>query len=175
MHNNFPEGYIQIYTGGGKGKTTAAIGVTMRATASDMSVFFGQFMKNTPSSEHIIFDAYPSITYRQFGTGCFVCGRPGREDAKLAEAGWQTCKDAILSGAYDLVVMDELCVTLWFGLLNEAEVIETLKNKPKQTEVILTGRNASEGLIGIAHLVTEMQEIKHYFQIGVPARKGIEE
>ena len=175
-HNLFKTGYIQIYTGNGKGKTTAAIGVTMRAAASGMKVFFGQFMKNTPSSEHIIFADYPhSITLMQFGTGTFVRCSPGAEDYEKAAAGWEHCKKALQSGEYNLVVLDELNTTLKLGLLPVAEIAETIRRKPEQTEVIITGRYATEEIMNIADLITEMKEIRHYFSKGVGARKGIEE
>ena len=175
-HNFFKTGYIQVYTGNGKGKTTASIGVVMRAAASGMKIFFGQFMKNTPSAEHIIFAGYPqSITFEQFGTGRFVMGKPGAEDYEKAAAGWQRCKTALQSGDYDLVVLDELNTALKLELLPIAEVIDVLSRKPEQPEVIITGRYAPEEIINIAGLVTEMNEIKHYFKQGVNARKGIEE
>ncbi len=172
----FETGYIQVYTGNGKGKTTAAIGVTMRAIASGMKVFFGQFMKNTPSAEHKIFADYPqSVMLMQFGTGRFVRGKPEKEDYAKAAAGWEHCKKAIQSGEYDLVVLDELNTALGLGLLFAAEVTGVLRHKHKQTEIIITGRYAPEEIVNIADLVTEMKEIKHYFTQGVGARKGIEE
>ena len=175
-HNLFRTGYIQVYTGNGKGKTTAAIGVTMRAVASGMKVFFGQFMKNTPSSEHVIFADYPqSVTLMQFGTGTFVRGNPGAEDYEKAAAGWKHCKKALQSGDYDLVVLAELNTTLKLELLSAAEVTETIRRKSERTEVIITGRYAPEEVINIADLVTETKEIRHYFSKGVGARKGIEE
>jgi cob(I)alamin adenosyltransferase len=175
-HNHFQTGYIQVYTGNGKGKTTAAVGVSVRAVASGMKVFFGQFMKNTPSSEHIIFAAYPQyVNLMQFGSGKFVRGKPDAEDFEKAAAGWGHCKNALQSGLYDLVALDELNTALKFGLLPVEEVVETLRLKPAQTEVIITGRGAPEEIINIADLVTEMKEVKHYFMKGVGARRGIEE
>ena len=175
-HNLFKTGYIQVYTGNGKGKTTASIGTAMRAIASGMKVFFGQFMKNTPSAEHIIFADYPqSITFEQFGTGKFVMGNPSKEDYERAQTGWQRCKTALQSGGYDLVVLDELNTTLKLDLLPIEEVTDILRRKPEQLEVIITGRYAPEAIINIADLVTEMNEVKHYFTKGVGARKGIEE
>lgn len=176
MHDNFDKGYVQVYTGSGKGKTTAAIGVTMRAAASGMKVFFGQFMKNTFSSEHKIFADYSSlIRHEQFGTGCFVMGKPGEEDRKLAERGFELCKSAVLGGEYDLVVMDELNLVTSLGLISIEAVLELLDAKSSQLEIIITGRNADKRIIERADLVTEMQEVKHYYSIGVVARKGIEE
>ena len=175
-HNLFEIGYIQVYTGNGKGKTTAAIGVTMRAAASKMKVFFGQFMKNTFSSEHIVFSAYSQyITFEQFGAGGFIRGKPSTEDYEKAAAGWQRCKTVLQSGDYDLTVLDELNTALKFGLLPVSEVVDCLCRKSKQMEVIITGRYAPEEIINIADLVTEVKEVKHYFTQGVGARKGIEE
>ena len=175
-HTNFEKGYVQIYTGNGKGKTTAAIGLSVRAISRNMRVFFGQFMKNTYSAEQKIFADYPeNIVLKQFGTGQFVRGKPSEEDFMRAEAGWMTCKAAIESGEYDLVVMDELNVVLSLGLLPIEDVLRTVNGKAPQLEIVITGRNAPEALIEAAQLVTEMREIKHYYKIGVPARKGIEE
>ena len=175
MHNLFAEGYIQIYTGDGKGKTTAAIGVSVRALASGLSVFFGQFMKSRPSAEHTFFEQFSAIDLHCFGTGRFTRGKPSEEDIKRAGEGWNICRKAIQSKKYDLIVLDELNVALFMGLLEIDSVIEALRQKPEQTEIIITGRRAPEKLVEIADLVTEMREIKHYYTKGVPARKGIEE
>ena len=175
MHNLFEEGYIQIYTGDGKGKTTAAIGVSVRALASGLSVFFGQFMKSRLAAEHTFFEQFPAIDLHRFGTGRFTRGKPSQQDVDKALEGWSICKEAIISDKYDLIVLDELNVALFMGLLEIDPIIEILKQKPRQTEIIITGRRAPEKLIEIADLVTEMLEIKHYYTKGVPARKGIEE
>ena len=166
---------IHVYTGNGKGKTTAAIGVTMRAVANRMSVYFGQFMKQGFSSEHKIFADYPElITLQQFGTGKFVMDNPSTEDYEKAVSGWKSCLEAINSKRYDLVVMDELNLVLNSELIPVGDVLGVLANKPKQLEIIITGRYAKEEIINAADLVTEMKEIKHYHQKGQPARIGIE-
>jgi cob(I)alamin adenosyltransferase len=170
------KGYIHVYTGDGKGKTTAAVGVVMRAVAKNMSVYFGQFMKLNRSSEHIIFADYPElITLEQFGTGKFVNGKPSAEDYEKAAYGWNSCIEAINSGRYDLVVMDELNLALNLELVPIDDVLDVLASKPKQLEVIITGRYAKKEIIDAADLVTEMKEIKHYYKKGQPARLGIEE
>ncbi|GAB7140471.1 cob(I)yrinic acid a,c-diamide adenosyltransferase [Deferribacterales bacterium RsTz2092] len=175
MHDNFDKGYAQIYTGDGKGKTTAAIGVTIRALGAGMKVFFCQFMKNNFSSEQPVFDKYKDqLTLKQFGTGKFVFGKPSNEEVLAAKEGFQLAKDAVNSGNYDLVVLDELNVAVSIGIVAEKDVLELIKNKPQRVEMILTGRGATDALKEAVHLVTEMREIKHYYKIGVPARIGIE-
>jgi cob(I)alamin adenosyltransferase len=169
------KGYIQIYTGNGKGKTTASIGLSMRALGSGMRVFFGQFMKKGYSAEQAVFGAYPELaTLRQYGSGKFIMGAPSEEDIALAQNGWQEGIAAFTSGDYDVVVLDELNSAIALGLVSLDEVLEALQKKAEGTEVIITGRSAPQALMDVAHLVTEMREIKHYYKIGVPARKGIE-
>jgi cob(I)alamin adenosyltransferase len=170
------KGYIQVYTGDGKGKTTAAIGVAIRALGSGMKVFFGQFLKRRSSSEHKIFADYPNgIKLVQFGTDQFVMGEPSELDIECARSGLELSRKAIQSGYYNLAVLDELNVAVNMGLINVESVTDLLKSKPEQVEIIITGRNAPPELIEIAHLVTEMKEVKHYYKIGVGARVGIEE
>lgn len=170
------KGYIQIYTGGGKGKTTAAIGVAIRSIAAGMRVFFGQFMKKGYSSEQGVFSAYPNnITLRQYGSGKFIMGEPSAEDIRLAQNGWAECKAAITGGEYDVIIMDEMNTAVNMGLVELGELLEQLAGKPGNVEIIITGRNAPQKLIDAADLVTEMREIKHYYTQGVQARVGIEE
>jgi cob(I)alamin adenosyltransferase len=172
----FEKGYIQIYTGNGKGKTTASVGVAIRAIGCGMKVFFGQFLKRRPSSEHKIFADYPnSVKLVQFGTEQFVIGEPSALDIECAQSGLELSRKAIASGYYNLVVLDELNVAISMGLLKVQNVVEILKNKPEHVEIIITGRNAPQELVELAHLVSEVKEVKHYYKIGVPARVGIEE
>jgi cob(I)alamin adenosyltransferase len=166
---------IQVYTGNGKGKTTAAIGVTMRTVGIGGKVFFGQFMKQGEYAEHKIFAQYAlQITHKQFGSGKFVMGKPSEEDRALAMQGWQACLEAIDSGRYNLVVMDELNLVINLELVPIDDVLRAITDKKDQLEMIITGRNAHEGVVAAADLVTEMREVKHYYQQGVQARKGIE-
>lgn len=168
------KGYIQVYTGNGKGKTTASIGVSLRMLCNDGKVFMGEFMKGQGSSEMKAMDKFPNYTVEQFGLPKFVTGKASEEDIALAKKGFERMKEVLLSGEYDLVVFDEINSTIYYEMLTPEEVIELLKQKPEKTEVILTGRNAHEKIIEFADLVTEMREIKHYYNDGVMARTGIE-
>lgn len=153
------------------------MGLALRAAGHDMKTFIGQFLKGQSYGELKSIDMLgPMITIKQFGRKDFihVSDNPDKQDIQLARDGLKTCKTAMLSGEYDIIILDEINVTLHFKLLEEQEVYEFLDNKPKPVEVILTGRLASESLIKRADLVTEMKNIKHYFDSGVNARIGIE-
>jgi cob(I)alamin adenosyltransferase len=172
----FNKGYIQIYTGNGKGKTTAAVGTAIRALGAGLNIYFCQFMKKTPTSEQLVFERYrDNITFEQFGSSQFITGEPSEADREIAAAGLATVKKAFKSNKYNLIIMDELNVALFLNLISIYEIIELLKEKPDNMEVIITGRNAPDKLIEIADLVSEIKEVKHYFHKGVQARKGIEE
>lgn len=169
------KGYIQIYTGNGKGKTTAAIGLTLRAVGAGMKVFFAQFVKGQIYSEIKALGQYvPSVTVRQYGLDCFIVKQPTQEDIDIARKGLQEITEVIISGQYDVVVLDEANIAIFYSLFSANELIDVLKRKPVETEIIITGRYAVPELIEIADLVTEMQEIKHYYSKGVKARVGIE-
>jgi cob(I)alamin adenosyltransferase len=140
-----------------------------------MNIYFCQFLKDKDSGEHKIFADYPnSIKVERFGTGKFVMGKPSEEEYTAAAIGWKCLQDAILSGTYDLVVADELNVAASLGLVKLDEIVTMIANRPAHTELIITGRGAAEEIIALADLVTEMKEIKHYFNKGVQARRGIE-
>lgn len=168
------KGYVQVYTGDGKGKTSASIGVSLRMLCNGGKVFMGEFMKGQGSSEMKAMEKFPNYTVEQFGLPKFVMGEPSEDDILLAKKGFERMKEVLLSGEYDLVVFDEINSTIFYKMLSPEELIDLLKRKPEKTEVILTGRNANEKIIEFADLVTEMKEIKHYYQKGVLARKGIE-
>lgn len=172
------EGRIQVYTGCGKGKTTAAIGLAVRAACSGMSVFFGQFMKGRDYSELCLQDRFPDeIRMEQFGTPRLICKgeKPRSEDLKKVSQGLARLREAMLSGDYDLVVADEINVTVHMGLLNEEKVLSLIRARPSDVELVLTGRYAPDSFIEAADLVTDMKEIKHYYRtMGLRARKGIE-
>ncbi len=168
------KGYIQVYTGNGKGKTTAALGITLRALCAGNKVFFGQFMKGQDYSELKAVSYFDKLTMKQFGTPSFVCGEASKEDIEQAQEGLAVMKAALWSGRYDMVVFDEINTALFFHLVDIKEVLKILDGKPENTEVILTGRYAPQEIIDRADLVTEMKEIKHYYNAGVPARVGIE-
>jgi len=171
------KGYIQVYTGNGKGKTTAALGLALRAAGYGRRVYFGQFLKGQNYGELIsVRKLAPLITIEQFGRKGFihVTENPDDEDIARAKKGLQTCLKAMLSRKYSIIVFDEINVALRFHLLSEKEVHDVLDQKPEEVEVVLTGRYAPPSLIKRADLVTEMKEKKHYYAKGVRARLGIE-
>lgn len=168
------KGYIQLYTGNGKGKTTAALGISLRSLCAGKKVFFGQFMKGQDYSELKAVDYFENFKMEQFGTPSFISGKPSLEDVENAQAGLERMKEVVLSNDYDMVVFDEINTALFFGLLESEQVLDVLNLKPEGTEIILTGRYAPEEIIEKADLVTEMKEIKHYYNKGVEARVGIE-
>ncbi len=170
------KGYVQVYTGDGKGKTTAALGLAFRALGSGLRVFMGQFMKGQSYGELKTARKFgDQFVIEQYGKPTFVhVDNPTDEDIQLAQRGLERLREAVLGGAYDIVIMDEVNVALYFGLVTVQEVLEILDAKPTHVEVVCTGRNAPPELIERADLVTEMREIKHYYTQGVSARKGIE-
>jgi len=167
------KGYIQVYTGDGKGKTTAAIGLAVRAACAGLKVFVGQFLKGMESSEVKIREFLP-IEIVLYGNGKFVRDPADPEHRRLAQEGLRDAKERLSSGKYDLVVLDEFNVAIHLGLLSREEVEDLLDSKPEHVELVITGRYAPNWLIERADLVTEMREVKHYFQRGVTARRGIE-
>ncbi|AKI97663.1 cob(I)yrinic acid a,c-diamide adenosyltransferase [Kosmotoga pacifica] len=167
-------GYVHVYTGNGKGKTTAALGLALRAVCAGKRVFFGQFVKGMDYSELKAVDFLPNFVIEQFGRGCFIHGKPGDEDIKAAKNGLGKLKKILEEGNFDLVVMDEVNIALYFELITSSEVIEAVNNRAEHVEVVLTGRYAPQEVIDLADLVTEMKEVKHYYQKGVEAREGIE-
>lgn len=169
------KGYIHVYTGNGKGKTTAALGLALRAYGAGKKVFFGQFIKGKPYSEIIAIQKYlKGIEIRQYGLDCFIYKEPDKKDIEAARKGLGEMKSIILSGNYDIVVMDELNIALYYNLFELKEVVELIQNKPDHVELVITGRYACKEIIELADLVTEMKEIKHYYSEGVEAREGIE-
>ncbi|MDO5718963.1 MAG: cob(I)yrinic acid a,c-diamide adenosyltransferase [Tissierellia bacterium] len=166
--------YVQIYTGNGKGKTTAALGISLRSVCAGRRVFFGQFIKGMDYSELKAPDFLPGFELKQFGRDCFIRNNPTKEDIAMAKNGFEEIKSKIMSEEYDLVVMDELNIAIFFELIEVEEVLELIDKKPEKVELIITGRYAPKELIEAADLVTEMKEIKHYYTAGVPARIGIE-
>lgn len=169
------KGYVQVYTGNGKGKTTAAFGVAVRMLGAGYRVFIGQFLKKGLYSELKGFKRWgDSVSIEQFGSGRFVGKDATVKDRKLAEEGLERCWKAIRSGKYDLVILDELNAALSLGIIKFDTVRRLLHEKPDNVELILTGRGAPPELINEADLVTEMVEIKHYYGSNVSARTGIE-
>ncbi len=170
-------GRLQLYTGNGKGKTTASIGLAVRAACSGMKVFIGQFMKGQDYSELCLPERFPEITMKQFGTPDFVLPgeKPSLRDISLAEKGLALVSEAMLSGNYDMIIADEICVSAHLGLLSEEQLLELAAGRPDNIEVVFTGRYACDSVIDAADLVTEMMEIKHYYSTEkLSARPGIE-
>ncbi|WIF95333.1 cob(I)yrinic acid a,c-diamide adenosyltransferase [Caminicella sporogenes] len=168
------KGYIHVYTGNGKGKTTAAFGLALRAACAGKKVYIGQFVKGMKYSEVKVQEYIPTIEIEQLGRDCFIYREPEKEDIEAARKGLEKCKKIVEKGKYDVVVLDEINIALYFKLFTLEQVLDMLKNKAEHVEVILTGRYAPKEIIDIADLVTEMKEIKHYYTKGVQARKGIE-
>jgi cob(I)alamin adenosyltransferase len=168
-------GYVQVYTGDGKGKTTAALGLALRASGHGMRTYIGQFMKGQDYGELHTLREHPYITIEQYGDPrCIRREEITPEHVAQARQGLERARKVMLSGQYDIIVLDEVNVAIWFGLLSVDDVLAFLDQRPEHIEVILTGRHAPQELIERADLVTEMQEVKHYYQRGVTARKGIE-
>lgn len=169
------QGQIHLYTGNGKGKTTAAMGLSIRAIGAGKKVFFAQFVKSQIYSEISFCNKHlPNFKSQQYGQDCFIYRDPSQEDIDAAQAGLKAVTTIIDSGEYDMVVLDEVNIALYYKFFSVEELIEIVKNKPAPTEIVLTGRYAPPELIAIADLVTEMKEVKHYYQQGVKAREGIE-
>jgi len=171
-------GTVQVYTGNGKGKTTAALGMALRAAGWGMRTYVGQFMKGQHYGE---LDAIRErlgdlITIEQFGKKSFmhVGRKPSKRDLALARKALEGCRRAMLSGAYALVVLDEVNVAVFFKLIDERDVLDLLDARPADVEVVLTGRYAPQSFMDRADLVTEMREVKHYYAAGIEARSGIE-
>jgi cob(I)alamin adenosyltransferase len=172
-----PQGMVQVYTGSGKGKTTAALGLACRAVGHGYKVFIIQFMKgNIEYGEmEIARKLAPYLTIRQMGRECFVNPEnPDPEDIRLAHEALTLARDVIMSGEYDIVILDEINVAVHFRLISKEEVLSLINERPSNLELILTGRYANREIIERADLVTEMVEVKHYYQKGVQSRVGIE-
>ena len=170
------DGQVQLYTGDGKGKTTAAVGQTLRALEEGMAVLFVQFMKSVPTGEVEMLRRCGGERVRilRRWDDSFIIGEASEKQVELGRSLWQDTLDTLKNGSWDLLVLDEICVALHYRLVEEERVLEFLRNRPETLEVVLTGRDASEKLVDAADLVTEMRKIKHYYDRGVEARKGIE-
>jgi cob(I)alamin adenosyltransferase len=169
------KGYIHIYTGNGKGKTTAAFGLALRAVGAGKRIFIAQFVKGQPYSEIEAVNLFlPAITIKQYGRGCFIYNKPTAKDIEAAINGLDEVSRIIAEGDFDVVILDEACIAIYYNLFTSNDLIETLKTKPEPMEIIITGRYATAELLEFADLVTEMKEVKHYYTTGIEARKGIE-
>ncbi len=167
-------GYIHVYTGNGKGKTTAAFGLAMRAAGREKKVIIIQFMKPDKGYGEQVSARKLGIEIYPFGTDRFVSKKnPQKEDIEKANKALEFAKEK-LKEIYDVMILDEINVALDFNLIKLEDVLSLLDSLPEKTELILTGRYAKDEIIKRAHLVTEMHEVKHYYKIGVMAREGIE-
>lgn len=165
---------IQVYTGNGKGKTTAALGLALRAVGAGLKVYVGQFIKGRDYSELNSLRKFKNIKVEQFGRECFIKRKIHKKDVELAKKGLGKIKKIISKGVYDMVILDEINAALNLNLLELKDIVALIKNAPKKIELILTGRYAHPEIIKLADLVSEIKEIKHYFKKGIKARKGIE-
>lgn len=173
---NMRRGYIQVYTGHGKGKTTAAFGLALRAAGAGMKVFIAQFVKKRKCSEHrIIMEKLKGfITITQYGKGFFLKRKPTMSDIKAAQDGLIEIRKIIQSKEYDIVILDEANVATRYKILAVEDLLDLMKTKPVNVELVITGRYADKRIIQKADIVTEMKMVKHYSEKGVKARNGIE-
>lgn len=167
-------GYIHLYTGNGKGKTTAALGLALRAVGAGEKVFIAQFVKGMHYAELDALKRLPEIELKQYGLDCFIVNQPTQDDIDAARKGLDEVAKIIAQNKFEIVILDEICIALFYHLFEIDQVLTILNTKPVETEIILTGRYAPAELYEIADLVTEMTEIKHYYTKGIKARKGIE-
>lgn len=167
---------LQVYTGTGKGKTTAALGVALRGAGYGLKTLMLSFLKDDPAyGEAKAAQLLPGFTLKQVGRDAFVNFRnPDPVDLELCRAGWEEAKKAIAHKAADIIILDELNIVLATNMLPADEVCEFLRKHSHTLEIITTGRGAPEELLKIADLVTDMQEVKHYFHRGVASRNGID-
>lgn len=169
------KGFVQVYTGNGKGKTTASLGLALRAIGRGMKVYMIQFMKNANYGELLTAEKLSALKIVHYGRECFVNKeKPEEIDIELAHTGLEHAKQIIMGGEYDLVILDEINVALNFKLIPLEEILDLIRNKPAHVELVLTGRYADKKLIETADLVTEMLDIKHPFKKGVQIREGID-
>jgi cob(I)alamin adenosyltransferase len=170
-------GYIQIYTGNGKGKTTAALGLAFRAMGRGLKTYFGQFIKGQKYGEiEAARNSNGMITLEQYGRDTFLHAskKHSLKDKEMVQAGLIRARKAMLSGNYDIIVLDEIITTIYFKLVSLDELLGFIIDKPSNVELVMTGRHAPRKLIDTADLVTQMSEVKHYYKKGISARNGIE-
>jgi len=168
-------GYIQVYTGNGKGKTTASFGLALRAAGAGLKVYIAQFVKGMEYSELKSIQRFSDlIQLKQYGRRCFIHNDPAPEDFDAARDALNELKHIISSGTYHVVILDEANIATYYNLISVDDLLALLDVKPDHVEIIVTGRYAHEKLIERADLVTEMREIKHYYSQGIQARTGIE-
>ena len=169
-------GIIHVYTGNGKGKTSAAFGLALRSLGRGLKVYCIQFIKGGfDYGELHVVENLPNMTLKAFGRGKFITDNPPSiKDVKLAEEALSLAENIVKNGDYDVIIMDEVNVAVSLGLIKLERVLNLMQNKPKNVELVLTGRYAADEVIREAQVVTEMKEIKHPFSKGLKARKGID-
>ena len=174
-------GYIQVYTGNGKGKTTASLGLAMRALGRCWKVLIIMFTKGGDdygelnSFRNLSAEISQNLTIVQSGLDMILYSdNKTKNDEEEIKKGWELAKKAIKNDEYNLIILDEANIAIDLGFINLDEVLDVLKNKPDEMEIVLTGRNANPKIVEIAHLVSEIKPIKHYWDTGIAARKGIE-
>ena len=169
------KGYVQVYTGDGKGKTTAALGLSLRAAGAGLKVFIAQFLKLGDYSEIKALERFSDlIAVEQYGLGGLIKGKPSVEDIEAAKKGLEKVHAVLVDAQYDVVIMEEANVAVMCGLLSADDILGLIAIKPESVELIITGRGADPQIVEKADLVTEMKCIKHYYDKGVMARIGIE-
>jgi cob(I)alamin adenosyltransferase len=168
-------GYVHVYTGDGKGKTTAALGLALRAIGAGLKVYMAQFIKKGDYSEINALKRFSNcVTVEQFGRGRFTRGKPTPADIEAARKGLKRVNEILSSRQYHIVILDEINVAVTYGIFSIADLLGIIDRKPEDVELIITGRNAAPEIVDKADLVSEVKAIKHYFQSGVKARIGIE-
>ena len=168
-------GYIHVYTGDGKGKTTAAFGLALRAVGAGHKVFIAQFVKGMKYHELTAIERLSAdITVKQYGRDCFIKQEPRMEDIRAAVAGLRDARAIMCTNRYNVVILDEANIATYYQLFSADALIDFIRHKPERVELVITGRRADPKIIAAADLVTEMKEIKHYYNKGIGARDGIE-
>ena len=167
-------GMVHVYTGNGKGKTTAAFGLALRAVGAGKKVFVAQFAKGMKYSELNSLAEIEAITIKQYGLESFIIDKPKKKDIEAAEQGLKESAEVLKGEEYDLVILDEANIAVYFELFSVESLLEIIEFRNHKIEVVVTGRYADEILIDYADLVTEMKNIKHYYSKGIDARLGIE-
>lgn len=181
MPGGMQKGYIHVYTGNGKGKTTAAFGVAIRALCAGKNVAIGQFVKSMQYNETKIaplFNGsnplYGRLHIEQFGNGCCLVRDADAADMQSAKRGLEICAEWLQSSCWDVVILDEITIATYLGMLSVDEIIDAIRKRNPSVEVLITGRYADERLMELADIVTEMCEVKHYYTDGVISRNGID-
>jgi len=165
---------IQVYTGNGKGKTTAALGLALRAAGAGLKVYIMQFAKGRRYSEMLSLKKIKNVRLEQCGRSCFITRTVTKKDLESARAGLKKAREAIARRIYDMVILDEINIALKLKILKLSDVTAILKEAPESVELVLTGRYAHPQIIRLSDLTSEIKEVKHYFRRNIPARKGIE-